>query len=227
LPGLLEGDPEFSDAIDAAERFFDFETPFREEGAHSVHQLARTGELPHWAPSVFEGGDFWGEPVVDDYFHPVLASKMTAKLRAVFYAILGRHSPVFEHRAVGPAEVAPAVGFPLLERLHCTRKEESMGIFLNVMHANFPGFGTPQNDLVTELPEPLFTVALALRFIVSVCFTGVQIPARLLDLPVPPALRAAARLLRAAGSRGDGAGSGEWSDAVVRAEGRENAFAAD
>jgi hypothetical protein len=114
------------------------------------HTKAENGEVPIWAVAIAENSDFWADLQIDDYTHPVFASKATLQLRKIFYAILGRMTPMEEQQAVGELiveiEVAPEADFPGFERLQTmkrSKKEKALtATFQNVVHANFKKTGS-------------------------------------------------------------------------------------
>jgi hypothetical protein len=192
LKELIEEDKDFARAIEDSQAYFDLTTPNVPEGTSNVRQLTDKGELPIWAVAIEEGSDFWADPQIDDYTHPVLASKATVQLRKIFYAVLGRTTPVKEHQPIGDAiveqEVEPEREFPKLEKFQSMNKRP-ISTFLQIVHAHFPH--PPKKTSIDGLPEPLNTIALSLRFLISLCFTDVQAPHTLLPEDAAPELKAA------------------------------------
>jgi hypothetical protein len=183
---IIENDAEFKQAIDDSKVYFDLSTPLESEGTDVVRQLAEKGDFPIWAPGIAEGGDFWSDVMVDDYAHPVQCAKATVQFRRVFYAILGR-SEVVEHQAVGDQIVAQTVakepGFPKYKKLRNMKSKHEKNLrvtFLNLVHCNFakcpPPNDPPLNDPINKFIDPMLTIALVLRFVVSICFTDNQAP---------------------------------------------------
>ena len=195
---MIQADPLFLKAISDSEDFYNLDKPLDDESNSEFSEKASKGELPDWAPSISEGGDFWYDPVVDDYEHPIKTDNVTLPLRKIFYAILKR-STVTEHvpRADGmhAQEVQAEEGFPDYATLQSLTKKKGgvarlRGTFNNIAHCCFPpDFALPKDDPLLKLDEPIQTCGFALRYLVSQCFTGNQAPQCMLKEDAPQPLR--------------------------------------
>ena len=174
LQELFATDNQFNAAALESLEFFSFDKPLEPEGDSLVIAKVHEHKLPMWAISVFEGGDFWYEPIVDDYIHEVKTSQATLPIRKILYSILGRKT-VTEH--IPDNEVLTSItvdaeeGIPSLEDLSKFSETKLKTILYQIIHMNFPKPPATKTDPLSKIPEPLYTIGLALRNLVAQCFT--------------------------------------------------------
>lgn len=195
---MIDGDESLKHAIEQSKAYFDLSVPLDDEGSGEYRELTEKGKLPLWAYGVSLGGDFWTDVVVDDYSHPVKTELLCLELRKLFYCILGRDS-VIEHYPSGDKIVTTEVEaekdflrFADLKKFHANAKQQAKlpAMFRKIAHANFPNFNL-KKDPAETITGPLFTVVMALRFLVSVCFTRNQADYAMLPEDAPEELKAA------------------------------------
>lgn len=194
----IAADEDFKKAIEDSRKFYDIDTPLEEEGTSEFVEKATKGEVPDWTPCIAEGGDFWYEPIVDDYANPIKTDKITQPLRKILYAILKRPS-VVEHipgaDAIETVEVKAEEGFPDYAKLQSLKKRKGglqkiKDAFNNIAHCCFPvDYKLPKDDPISTLDEPIQTCAYALRYLISQCFTNNQIPRTMLPETAPQDLK--------------------------------------
>ncbi|KAH0785824.1 Protein asteroid 1 [Histomonas meleagridis] len=195
---MIQSDAQFQKAITDSEAFYNLDTPLEDEGKSDLSEKSAKGEIPDWAPSISEGGDFWYDPVIDDYEHPIKTDNITLPLRKIFYSILKRDT-VTEHvpRSDGivTQEVKSEEGFPDYATLQSLQKKKGgvnrlKSTFHNIAHCSFPpDFKLPKDDPLLKLEEPIQTCGYALRFLVSQCFTNNQVPNSLIKEDSPQSLK--------------------------------------
>ena len=193
---IIENDPEFQKAIEESKIFFDINSPLDPEGDSDIAKATLNGELPTWALGVFENGDFWYDPLVDDYEHQIKTFKVTCPLRKLCYSILKRKS-VIEHipkvDSFETAEIQAEAGFPdyaKLWSLKGKREKNLHSTYRNSSFALFPlDFPIPKDEPLDKIGEPFLTIGFALRYIISVCFTDNQLPNTLLPEDGPEELK--------------------------------------
>lgn len=191
----IAADDEFKKAIEDSRLFYDINEPLEEEGASDFADKATKGEVPDWTPSIAEGGDFWYEPIVDDYVNPIKTSKITEPLRKIMYAILKRQD-VVEHipgaETIETVEVKAEEGFPDYAKLQSLKKRKGgqqkiKDAYNNIAHCCFPiEYKMKKDDPILALDEPIQTCAYALRYLISQCFTNNQIPRTMLQEETAP-----------------------------------------
>ncbi|OHT06107.1 hypothetical protein TRFO_25962 [Tritrichomonas foetus] len=180
---IIENDPDFKKAIEESRSFFNLSIPLDEEGKSDIVEETLKGELPIWAPAIFEGGDFWYDPIIDDYDHQIKTDLISQPLRKFFYTILKRDK-VVEHiptvDSVETREVAGEAGFPDYKKLWAMKKDKKKIKNLQSTYANIssclfpPDYQLPKGEALEKIGEPFITIGLALRYIVSLCFTENQ-----------------------------------------------------
>ncbi|KAK8890100.1 hypothetical protein M9Y10_034860 [Tritrichomonas musculus] len=178
---MVQADAEFKQAIDHSREFFNIESELDPEGDSDVVKETCEGKLPLWAPAVFENGDFWYDPVVDDYEHEVKTASITEPLRKFFYSILKRDK-VVEHipakDSIDTKEVTAEAGFPDYKKLWGMKAKKAKNLektYQNIARCLFPSdHKFPDKEPLEKLGEPFITIGLTLRYIVSVCFTDNQ-----------------------------------------------------
>ncbi|EAX90110.1 hypothetical protein TVAG_256150 [Trichomonas vaginalis G3] len=173
---LIADDAEFKAVIDESRKYFSLED-LLPEGDSEVRKLVDEGKLPLWTIGISENNDFWYEPVVDDYKHEVMTSKVTLPLRQIIYGILGRKE-VIEHiptdEAVSTETVQAEADLPELSQILKMKKPQLEKTFYMIAHSKFPKQPNPKDDPVSALPEPFKILALSLRYLIAQCFTENQ-----------------------------------------------------
>ena len=195
---MIDGDEELRKAIEESKQYFDLSVPLEDEGNGECRELTDKGSLPLWAYGIATGGDFWADVIVDDYDHPVKTEQVGFELRRLFYEILGRDK-VVEHQPVGDKIVANEVqaseGFmkfnDLRKLLADPKKKANLGkMFSKIAHMNFPSLKM-KTDPLDKIGGPLVVAGLAIRFLISVCFTKNQADYTLLPEDGPEELKKA------------------------------------
>lgn len=176
---IIANDADFKKAIDESRKFFSIEGGLAAEGDSLVRKEVEKSKLPTWAVSIAEGGDFWYDPIVDDYKHEVQTTQVTLPIRKIIYGILERKE-VIEHiptqEEVVEKKVTAEEGIPDLKQLHKMKADKLEKVFYNIAHANFPNPPDHKKDPLAKLEEPVKTVGLALRYLIAQCYTDNQTP---------------------------------------------------
>lgn len=173
---LIANDAEFKEAIDDCRKFYSLED-LAPEGNSEIRKAVDEGKLPLWALGLSEGGDFWYDPVVDDYKHEVSTLKVTLPIRKIIYGILGRadvveHTPIDETMAFDM--IKGEENLPTLAQIAKMKKVNLEKTFYNIAHGSFPKPPNYKEDPINKIEEPVKTIALALRYIIAQCFTENQ-----------------------------------------------------
>lgn len=197
---IIDGDAEFQKAIEDSKAFFDIKAPLDPEGDSDIVKETLAGNLPLWAPAIFENGDFWYDPLIDDYKHQVQTPIITQPIRKFFYTILKREGPVIEHlpgfETVETSEVTGEAGFPSYEKLWPMAADKKkvkklQATFANLTNCLFPVDykGFPAKDPLDKIGEPYITIGYSLRYLISLCFTQHQTQFSLLPENGPESLK--------------------------------------
>ena len=178
---MIQGDAEFKQAIDNSREFFNIDSDLDPEGDSDIVKETLNGKLPIWAPAVFEGGDFWYDPIVDDYQHEIKTAAATERLRKFFYSILKRDK-VVEHfpatDALETKDVPCENGFPEYKKLWAMKEKRAKKLqqtYQGITSCLFPeDYKMPEKEPLEKMGEPFITIGLAIRYIISLCFTDFQ-----------------------------------------------------
>lgn len=189
---ILSNDPEYKQAYIESKKFFNFNdtttggesqpaTPAEEEPENIalIHQLTDRSALPLWVYGVAKGGDFWYEPILDDYDHPIKTHKITVPIRQLLFSALGRqsvveHIPTFESVEEEIIEALP--GTPGLDQISKMDQKTLVSAVYGIIHQVFPKKQHASKDPLSKVPEPMRTIGYALRLIVAQCYTNNQSP---------------------------------------------------
>ncbi|EAY05903.1 hypothetical protein TVAG_353440 [Trichomonas vaginalis G3] len=174
---IINVDPDLRTAIDKSRAYFDISDDLPSEGDSFCRHESEKGHLPPWAAIVDEGNDLWIDPCYDDYNHDVNALKITIPFREAFCSILSRES-VIEHFVYGDGPNTRSVkldqNIPSLIKVKSLDEQQRYELLYQVIHKNFPTLPLLFDDPINQIEEPMRTSALAIRFLLSTCFTDHQ-----------------------------------------------------
>ncbi|EAY01434.1 hypothetical protein TVAG_490220 [Trichomonas vaginalis G3] len=176
---IMIGDPEFKAAVDKTREYFDISGDLPSEGDSAIRIDTEKGKYPPWAPLVDEENDLWLEIFYDVYSHDVNTLKTMIPFRKAYFALLNRDT-VTEHFIQNDGPSTRSIQWeqtvPVITETLFANEPDKYKILYQVVHKYFPAAPSIPDDPLNKIEEPIRTPALAIRFLLSTCFTDIQTP---------------------------------------------------
>lgn len=175
---LLEEDADFKSAFEASVKHYSTKEPLLKESESEIRKAVDELLIPAMSVSISQGKELWYDPVVDDYEKEFTTTDYCSKIRSFICSLLTKE-PVTEYVPRGltleTKQVEIESSFPQYLDIRGEKNTKKELSYYRFCHALFPEMPKPASDPINNksdpVKEPFRSMVLALRYILSICYT--------------------------------------------------------